>query len=79
MCVCVCSPALHCRRRARLLETRWRQNLDLDGGGGSAHYGTAHSSKVRDQPGGPQQLTAAAFPGPCEDGGAGGDGKWRGH
>lgn len=42
--------------------------------GVSACYGTARSGKARDQPGGPRQLTAAAFPEPCEDDDGGGDG-----
>lgn len=40
------------------METRLRKNI-VDGGGDCAHYDT--TQKVRDQPGGPRQLAAAAF------------------
>lgn len=59
--VCVCSlPALLHRRRAALLETRWRKNVVDGGGSRSLRHNAFH--RVRDQPGGPRQLTAAAFP-----------------
>lgn len=47
-----------CQLQEESGETRWKKNI-VDGGGDCAHYDT--TQKVRDQPGGPRQLTAAAF------------------